>query len=201
MGAGKTTIGRGLAKRLGWDFVDADAEIERRSGVEVARIFEKEGEPGFRRRECFAMEDLTFRDNIVLATGGGAVLNTDNRIALRERGFVIYLNTPVEVQLKRTSRNNRRPLLQVANPRKKLQELFDERDPLYREVADEIVFSSRDHPKAMIEKLVAALPAEWRTPKRAKASRCRLAAAADAAPEMKADKVSAVKPQQAELPL
>lgn len=160
MGAGKTTIGRGLAKRLGWDFYDVDAEIERRCGAEIARIFEKEGEPGFRRRECFSMENLTHRDGIVLATGGGAVLNTDNRIALG-RGFCIYLHSPIDVQLQRTSRNNRRPLLQVADPRAKLQELFDERDPLYRQVADAVVDSVRDHPRVMVDKLVAALPSDW----------------------------------------
>lgn len=160
MGAGKTTIGRGLAKRLGWDFVDADAEIERRSGVDIARIFEREGEPGFRRRECFTMENLTHRDKIVLATGGGAVLNDDNRIALG-RGFCIYIYSPIEIQLERTSRNNRRPLLQVKNPKAKLESLFEERDPLYREVADAVVESIRDHPRAMVDKMLATLPVEW----------------------------------------
>lgn len=137
MGAGKTTVGKRLADTRGMEFVDSDQEIEVRTGVDIAYIFEKEGEAGFRKRERGIIAELTGRQNIVLATGGGAVLEPDNRQALSARGFVVYLHASVEQQLARTARTENRPLLQNAVDRRDvLEQLFAFRDPLYREIAD-----------------------------------------------------------------
>lgn len=135
MGAGKTTVGRHLAEILGRDFVDSDYEIEAKTGASIPWIFEKEGEFGFRQREQLVIDELTQQKNIVLATGGGAVTQQRNRYVLHERGIVIYLFAPVEVQLQRTHRDKNRPLLQVDNPEQRLQALLELRDPLYKEVA------------------------------------------------------------------
>lgn len=139
MGAGKSTIGRLLAQTLDRPFFDSDKEIEARTGAGIPLIFEKEGESGFRLRERQIIEELTGRDGIVLATGGGAVLAPDNREHLRTRGFVVYLETSVDEQLRRTARDSNRPLLQTADPRARLTELLHVRDPLYREIADLVV--------------------------------------------------------------
>lgn len=139
MGAGKTAVGRQLARSLGLDFTDSDSEIERRTGVDISFIFEKEGEEGFRRREQAVIEELTLRSGIVLATGGGAVLSADNRAALTARGTVIYLHASVRQQLARTRHSTHRPLLQTADPRGRLEELMATREPLYREIADMVV--------------------------------------------------------------
>jgi shikimate kinase len=136
MGAGKTTVGRRLAAARGMDFVDSDQEVEARTGVNIAFIFEKEGEAGFRRRESQAIAELTQRGSLVLATGGGAVLDPQNRLHLAARGFVVYLHASIEQQLARTERTDTRPLLQVGNRRETLERLFLNRDPLYREIAD-----------------------------------------------------------------
>ena len=141
MGAGKTTIGRQLARGLGRDFLDSDKEIENRTGADIPLIFELEGEAGFRNRERAMIDELTSRSNIVLATGGGAVLDAENRKHLAGRGFVIYLSAPIEQLFQRTSRDTRRPLLQTENPRQKLEEILAERDPLYREVADLVLIT------------------------------------------------------------
>jgi shikimate kinase len=135
MGAGKTTVGRHLAELLGREFIDSDHEIERKTGATIPWIFEKEGESGFRARETNVLNDLTARSALVLATGGGAVTQSENRKFLKQRGIVVYLYTPVELQLQRTHRDKNRPLLQVENPEKKLRDLLTVRDPLYREVA------------------------------------------------------------------
>lgn len=139
MGAGKTTVGRLVAKHFNKDFYDTDHEIERRTGVNIPLIFELEGEEGFRRRESAIIEELTQADNIVLATGGGAVLLPENRENLRKHGTVIYLRANVNELWIRTRNDKNRPLLQTGNPRQKLEKLFGERDPLYREVATIIV--------------------------------------------------------------
>lgn len=139
MGAGKSTIGRQLARALNLDFVDSDREIELRTGVDIPLIFELEGESGFRRRERQVIELLTARKGIVLATGGGAVIDPKNRKCLAARGKVIYLHTNVEQQLERTAHDRGRPLLQTENPRRKLEELMEVRDPLYREIADWVI--------------------------------------------------------------
>ena len=139
MGAGKTTIGRLLAKQLGRTFYDSDKVIEERTGATIPLIFELEQEQGFRKREKAIVDELTQYENIVLATGGGAVLDPDNRHYLESRGYVIYLHAPIEFLLQRTSRDTNRPLLQTQDPQRKLQELMDIRDPLYREIAHTII--------------------------------------------------------------
>jgi shikimate kinase len=139
MGAGKTTIGRRLADLRSLSFVDSDQQIESRCGVEIAYIFEKEGEAGFRSRERQAIAELTQMSGIVLATGGGAILAPENRRCLAERGFVVYLHASVDQQLARTARSGNRPLLQGVDRRATLENLFRIRDPLYREIADLIV--------------------------------------------------------------
>ena len=139
MGAGKTTIGKQLAKSQGKTFLDSDHEIESRTGVGIPTIFELEGESGFRAREQAMIEELTLRQDIVLATGGGAVLNGQNRSNLQSRGVVVYLRAAIADLLARTRHDKNRPLLQTADPQKKLEELFAQRDPLYREIADIII--------------------------------------------------------------
>lgn len=139
MGAGKTSVGRALAKRLHKVFYDTDQEIERATGVKIPLIFEIEGEAGFRAREAKLLAELVRRKNIVLATGGGAVLSEHNRRLLAEHGMVIYLRAAVNDLWQRTRHDKNRPLLQHAAPLMKLQELFSQRDPLYREIADVII--------------------------------------------------------------
>lgn len=135
MGAGKTTVGRQLAKRLQRRFLDSDHEIEARTGVRIPVIFEIEGEAGFRRRETQVLAELSRETDLVLATGGGAVLAPENRQFLRETGVVVYLHAPPEILFERTRHDRNRPLLQVEDPLGKLHELYQQRDPIYREVA------------------------------------------------------------------
>ena len=135
MGAGKTAIGRELARRLERHFLDSDQEIERRSGVDIALIFDTEGEAGFRRRERQVIEELSRREQIVLATGGGAILDPANRACLKSRGMVIYLKTSLSHQIDRTGHTARRPLLATADRETRLRELFAQRQPLYEQLA------------------------------------------------------------------
>lgn len=139
MGAGKTTVGRQLAKRLGRTFYDSDHEIVARTGVPIPTIFEIEGEDGFRRREAQAIAELSNEQSIVLATGGGVILNPENRRRLHETGWVVYLNVPPTLLYERTRHDRNRPLLQVADPLARLEELYAIRDPLYRETAHFVV--------------------------------------------------------------
>jgi len=139
MGAGKSAVGRHLARTLHLTFVDSDDEVESRTGVDIAFIFEKEGEEGFRKRESAAIDDLTRMDNVVLATGGGAVIDDENRSHLGGRGFVVYLYTTVDQQEARTQRGRPRPLLENGDRRQVLEELLVLRDPMYREIADLVV--------------------------------------------------------------
>lgn len=143
MGAGKTTVGKLLAKQLGKTFIDADHEIEARTGVKIPVIFEIEGEPGFRKREEAVIAELAMRPNIVLGTGGGAILSPHTRELLRSQGTVIYLRGTPEQLFERTRHDKNRPLLQTDDPLARLKALFAERDPLYREVADLVVDTGR----------------------------------------------------------
>ena len=136
MGVGKTTIGKSLADRLQLTFYDADHEIERRAGADIPWIFDVEGEAGFRAREVAVIEDLTSRKEVLVATGGGAVLREENRRCLIARGIVVYLATTVEIQMKRTERDRKRPLLATEDPEAVLRTLKAQRDPIYEEVAD-----------------------------------------------------------------
>ena len=139
MGSGKTTIGRQLARRLKKSFIDSDHEIEDHTGASISLIFDIEGEEGFRSREKAIIDELTQQENIILSTGGGVVLAAENREHLKNRGTVIYLHAPLKKLFYRTSRDKNRPLLQTDNPREKLRQIVEERDPLYRETADLIV--------------------------------------------------------------
>ena len=139
MGTGKSTVGRGLAKRLKMQFFDSDQEIERRTGATIALIFEIEEETGFRKREAEIIDELTRQVNIVLATGGGAVLDPDNRKILGDRGLVVYLRTGLDQLVRRTSRDNKRPLLKTIDPTLTLHELLTIRGPLYAALADLII--------------------------------------------------------------
>ncbi|ANQ86807.1 probable shikimate kinase [Azoarcus olearius] len=157
MGAGKTTVGRELAKRRGMRFVDCDHEIVARTGVSIPTIFEIEGEAGFRRREAQTIDELTREGELILATGGGVVLDPANRALLAQRGIVVYLNVPPHILWERTRHDRNRPLLQVENPRQRIEQLHKERDPLYREVADIIVDGGRGNPGAMVRQIEKAL--------------------------------------------
>ena len=154
MGAGKTTVGRHLADLLGREFLDSDHEIERKTGATIPWIFEKEGENGFRSRESTVIDELTKKQNLVLATGGGAVTQVLNRDYLKNRGIVIYLYTPVELQLQRTYRDKNRPLLQVENPEQKLRELLNIRDPLYRDVAHYIIETNQGAARDLAQRIL-----------------------------------------------
>ena len=142
MGAGKTTVGRQLAKKLGLRFIDSDHEIEARTGVRIPTIFEIEGEPGFRRRESEVIAALTQDTGLVLATGGGAVLDPESRRNLKNTGMVVYLRVLPLALYERTRHDRNRPLLQVDDPLARLEQLFEQRDPIYREVADVVVESA-----------------------------------------------------------
>jgi shikimate kinase len=157
MGAGKSTIGRQLSKQLRMAFHDSDHEIEHRTGVDIPLIFELEGEAGFRKREIVVIDDLTRLPDIILATGGGAILDPANRRHLRERGRVVYLHASINQQLKRTARDRNRPLLQTGNPRARLEELMAVRDPLYREIADIIIDTDGMRVREVVREIIRQL--------------------------------------------
>lgn len=158
MGSGKTTVGRALAKKLNKRFIDSDHEIEARTGVSIPVIFEIEGEVSFRQREAEVIRDLTAQDGIVLATGGGAILNSDSRRYLQERGTVIYLHASVNSILQRTRNDKNRPLLRTADPRKKLEELESQRHPLYQEIADLVIETGRPNVQHLVQNILDKLP-------------------------------------------
>lgn len=153
MGSGKTTIGRGLARRLNREFFDSDREVEARCGVNIPTIFEYEGEEGFRNRETQALEHLCAQTDIVLATGGGAILRRENRQLLRRSGFVIYLTVSLDEQLERTCRDRNRPLLQTADPRATLAALRQQRAPLYEAVANVTISTDQYSVNAAVHKI------------------------------------------------
>lgn len=158
MGAGKTTAGKELAKTLDMAFVDSDHEIEQRTGASIPLIFELEGEAGFRTRECAMIGELTQRENIVLATGGGAILDKTNRMHLGSRGFVVYLRANLEQLFNRTAKDPHRPLLKTSDPKAKLRELMESRASLYEEVANLTLDTDGHTPKWLVKKIISALP-------------------------------------------
>ncbi|MBU3055149.1 shikimate kinase AroK [Pseudomonas indica] len=157
MGAGKSTIGRLLAKELRFPFKDSDKEIEQRTGADIPWIFDVEGEQGFRDREQAMLAELCDLGGVVLATGGGAVLRPENRQALRAGGRVVYLHTSVAQQLDRTARDRNRPLLRTADPGAVLRGLMEIRDPLYREIADIIVETDERPPRMVVQEILERL--------------------------------------------
>lgn len=155
MGAGKSTIGRQIARQLHLEFFDSDSEIERRTGAEISWVFELEGEEGFRDREEKVIEELTENTGIVLATGGGSILSKESRNRLSARGIVVYLQTTIEKQLARTQRDKRRPLISEADdPRQVLEELAAVRNPLYEEIADITVRTDEQSAKYVIDQII-----------------------------------------------
>lgn len=154
MGAGKSAVGRQLARSLHLSFVDSDDEIESRTGVDIAFIFEKEGEAGFRKREAAAIDDLTQRDGVVLATGGGAVVDPDSRSRLGGRGYVVYLYTSVDQQFARTQKGRERPLLENGDRREILEALLVTRDPMYREIADLVVETDGRRVQSVVSEII-----------------------------------------------
>lgn len=156
MGTGKTTIGAQLARATGYSFVDADHELEQRTGATVSLIFDIEGEVGFRERERRLIDELTSREGIVLATGGGAVLDPNNRRCLSERGFVVYLRTPVDTLVERTRYDTSRPLLRTADPARTLREIIAAREPLYLEIADLVLDTGKFSVKQVIRRIMSS---------------------------------------------
>lgn len=164
MGSGKTAVGRQLAKELGRDFVDSDVEIERRTGVDIPYIFEREGEAGFRAREKTVLAELTALDDIIVATGGGAILDPDSRERLSRSGIVVYLKTGVDEQLKRTRHARKRPLLMADDPRAVLESLMAVRRPLYEGLADLTVDTTGLKVRSVTAALRKLLPAHGISP-------------------------------------
>ena len=163
MGVGKTTIGKMLANELGLRFVDCDEEIEHRAGANIAWIFDVEGEAGFRIRETQVLDDLTQKDRVLVATGGGAVLKDQNRVYLKERGIVVHLDTSVDLLVKRTANDKKRPLLQNGNPRAVLEKIKKNRGPLYKEVSDVRVFIGDNSSRKAVSQILENLKKEGLT--------------------------------------
>lgn len=161
MGAGKSTIGRALAKELKLEFFDSDEVIEERAGADIAWIFDIEGEEGFRQREVKVISELTQKNNIVLATGGGVIISPENRTVLAARGTVIYLKTSLEQQYERTKRDTRRPLLQTENLTERLEELRESRQPYYEELADISFETDKLTVKAVANNIIKYLYGEF----------------------------------------
>lgn len=157
MGAGKTTVGRVLARRLKRSFLDTDEEIERRCGVRIPVIFDIEGEAGFRAREVQMIAELCALEDVVIATGGGAVLAEENRRMLAACGVVVYLHARPPHLWQRVRHDRNRPLLATADPQKKLEELYAERDPLYREIADLVIDTGKQSVQTLAKDLLARL--------------------------------------------
>ena len=159
MGAGKSTIARRLAATLDKEFVDADRELEQRTGVGIPLIFELEGEAGFRKRERELLAELVMRDGIVLATGGGVVLAAENRANLAAHGFVVYLDAPVDLLVARVARDRHRPLMQTPDPKATMRDIVRVRDPLYRESADIVVRSTHRSSRFVVREILQRIEA------------------------------------------
>jgi len=164
MGVGKTTVGKLLAEELNYTFIDTDREIEARCGADIPWIFDVEGEEGFRQREMKALDELSRKQHIVLATGGGIVLKPENREKLKKRGFVVYLTARLDLLVERTAKDKKRPLLQVDDPRQALKKTLEVRDPLYREVASIIVPTDHQNPRQASREIATAFKSSIGTP-------------------------------------
>jgi len=158
MGSGKSTIGNIIAKRLHREFQDSDQYIEKRTGVDIARIFDIEGERGFRDRETSALQELLSQNNRVIATGGGSVLREENQQLLKQKGFIVFLDTSVKQQLQRLRRDKKRPLLQTENPRERLEALFEARHPIYLDLADLQVKTDKRVARRLAADIINQLP-------------------------------------------
>lgn len=162
MGSGKSTIGNIMAKRMNREFQDSDHYIEHKTGVDIARIFDIEGEQGFRDRESNALIDLCSQDNRVIATGGGSVMREENRDVLKSRGFIIFLDTSINQQMQRLRRDKKRPLLQTDNPRERLESLLNTRRPIYLDLADLVIKTDRRLARKLAVDIINQLPEELR---------------------------------------
>ena len=162
MGSGKSTIGSVIAKKLNREFQDSDHYIEEKTGVDIARIFDIEGEQGFRDRESNALSELLNRDNCVIATGGGSVMREENQNLLRSRGYIIFLDTSINQQMQRLRRDKKRPLLQTENPRERLEELLEVRRPIYLDLADLAVKTDRRLARKLAADIINKLPENLR---------------------------------------
>ena len=158
MGSGKSTIGNIIAKRLHREFRDSDHFIENRTGVDIARIFDIEGEQGFRDRESNALSELLSENNRVIATGGGSVLRSENRQLLKQKGYIVFLDTTVNQQMQRLRRDKNRPLLQTENPRERLESMFAERRPIYLDLADLAVKTGKRMARRLASDIINQLP-------------------------------------------
>jgi shikimate kinase len=158
MGSGKSTIGHIMAKKLNREFQDSDHYIEHKTGVDIPRIFDVEGECGFRDRETQALQDLLQHSNQIIATGGGSVVREENQSLLRSNGFVIFLDTSVNQQMYRLRRDTKRPLLQTDNPRQRLESLFEVRRPIYFDLADLVVKTDRRLARKLANDIITQLP-------------------------------------------
>lgn len=157
MGSGKTSTGRMLAKEMGYVFLDTDEEVTKRTGVSIAYIFDVEGEEGFRKRECLALKECLNDNNTILSTGGGIVLSKENRDLLQDRGTVVYLQTSIRFQVKRTASTNNRPLLQNKDPEETLEKLMLTRAPLYEEIADITIMTDNKSLQEMSKEIQRAI--------------------------------------------
>jgi shikimate kinase len=158
MGSGKSTIGNIIARRLHRDFQDSDHFIEERTGVDIARIFDVEGEQGFRDRETNALNELLSENNQVIATGGGSVLRHENQQLLKQKGYIVFLDTSINQQMQRLRRDKKRPLLQTENPRERLESLLAERRPIYLDLADLAVKTDRRMARRLAADIINQLP-------------------------------------------
>ncbi len=162
MGSGKSTIGSLIAKRLHRDFMDSDHYIEERTGVDIARIFDVEGEQGFRDRESKALIDLLSQSDRVIATGGGSVLRQENQRLLKQKGYIVFLDTTVNQQMQRLQRDKKRPLLQTENPRERLEALLAERRPIYLDLADLTIKTDKRVARRLAADIISQLPEHLR---------------------------------------